>query len=310
MAKQIVIKQNKGYQTIHATGTLTVSDDMETILLKQTADTTVVLPTAAARLGKRYTISKLDSTAFTCVVNTTNFEKINDVTTLSLTAQYDSLTIEAVDFGTPGFPSPGWVTVSFFTTLGTREETFTTALDFNRDKIVFATTATNITYTEGTRPKKYGKVITHVLTLTNDATVSFPAAFVVNGRFAYNSVNYISFVAMPNVTGDIVFATIRQKTPIVAAEGITIFGTKQVGELITAAYTFLSSYDENGTTFQWYRANSSTGSGSTPISGATSQTYTVQAGDTGKWLIVGIVPRATGFVGTETFSQWWGPIVA
>lgn len=308
-SKQIIISQKEATQVIWATGVLTLTDDHETIALKLTADASALLPSAANRLGKRYTFSRLDSTAFTFTLNTTSFEKINDVTTMVLTAQYDSITVEAVDFGTPGFPSPGWAIIASFETYPVRED-FSSVLDFNRDKITFSTTSTNIAFTEGTRPKKYGKVITHVLTSTSNATVSFPTAFVVNGRFSANNINYLSFVSMPNVTGDLIFVTIRQKTPPVAAEGISVVGIKKNGEVASAVYSFAGNGQESGTTFQWYRANDAVGNGSAPISGATSQNYTLQAGDVGKYVLVGIVARTTTLTGTESFSPWWGPIVA
>lgn len=61
-----------------------------------------------------------------------------------------------------------------------------------------------------------------------------------------------------------------------ALQSCSISGNAEVGSTLTATVT--PSSVQSSCSFQWYRATASGGAG-TPISGATSRTYTLQAGD-------------------------------
>ena len=94
--------------------------------------------------------------------------------------------------------------------------------------------------------------------------------------------------------------TVRKDVPI---DSVEVVGTAKVGETLIATPYFLD--DENGNakteyegqnvTYQWYVADSASGDG-TAIEGATEKTYTVTAGNAGKYIYVKAVQtnRATG----------------
>jgi len=97
------------------------------------------------------------------------------------------------------------------------------------------------------------------------------------------------------------------------ASSVAISGTLNVGQTLTGSYTYTDAdSDTQGTsTFQWYRADDALGTNSVAISGATSSTYTLQAGDTNKFIRFGVMPvAATGTSpGVEAFSSWQGPVL-
>lgn len=89
---------------------------------------------------------------------------------------------------------------------------------------------------------------------------------------------------------------------------ISVSGTQSSGNNLTATYTYADDDDtaESGTTFQWYRADDSIGTNSAAIVGATSLIYTLTGSDTGKYVRIGITPRAIGpQVGYEVFTKWF-----
>jgi len=96
------------------------------------------------------------------------------------------------------------------------------------------------------------------------------------------------------------------------ARNITITGNKKAGETLTAHYTYFDTENdlENGTDFQWYIANDTTGGTVTPITNATGASYTLSIADQNKFLLVGIIPKAAAgsSPGTETLSRWIGPV--
>jgi hypothetical protein len=98
------------------------------------------------------------------------------------------------------------------------------------------------------------------------------------------------------------------------ATSVSVSGTTTVGQTLTGTYTYTDadndSEDTSSTTFQWYRADDASGLNSAAISGATSNTYTLQAADDGKYIRFGVVPVAqTGTSpGEEAFSSWQGPV--
>jgi len=97
-----------------------------------------------------------------------------------------------------------------------------------------------------------------------------------------------------------------------AATRVTIAGTVQVPETLTASYTYSDAENdaESGTTIQWYIASDGTGTGETAIEDATELTYTLQPADEFKFIRVGVTPKAaTGAtVGTEVKSAFSGPV--
>lgn len=99
----------------------------------------------------------------------------------------------------------------------------------------------------------------------------------------------------PYTTSDEVIASGLLKNCPPQVSGIFISGTLTVGQTLTAGYAY---YDREGdaegaSTYQWYQATSAAGAGQTPISGATSATYTLVAGNSGKFIGVGVTPKAT-----------------
>jgi hypothetical protein len=96
------------------------------------------------------------------------------------------------------------------------------------------------------------------------------------------------------------------------ASSVNITGTPNIGQLLTGTYTYtdVDSDLEGTSTFQWYRADNASGLNSAAISGATSNTYTLQVADDGKYIRFGVVPVAeTGTSpGQEAFSSWKGPV--
>ncbi len=92
------------------------------------------------------------------------------------------------------------------------------------------------------------------------------------------------------------------------ASSVAISGTKTVGQTLTGSYVYADaeSNAEGTSTFKWYRADSSTGTNATAITGATSITYVLQAGDAGKYIRFSVKPIASAgnTTGAETFSAW------
>ena len=86
------------------------------------------------------------------------------------------------------------------------------------------------------------------------------------------------------------------------ATGVLVNGTLTVGQVLTAGYAYYDSEGdaEETSTYQWYRATDAAGTGKTAISGATSATYTLEAGDSGKFIGLGVTPKATKGYSTGT----------
>ena len=76
---------------------------------------------------------------------------------------------------------------------------------------------------------------------------------------------------------------------------VSVSGTLGVGQTVSASYTYIDAENdpEGATSFQWYRAISSTGAGSTAISGATTQSYTITSNDEGYYMGVKVTPVAS-----------------
>lgn len=80
------------------------------------------------------------------------------------------------------------------------------------------------------------------------------------------------------------------------ATGVGISGTLEVGQTVTGNHTYSDPNGdaESGTTFQWFRADDSAGSGRVAIAGATTNTYTTTSDDQGKFLLFEVTPRDQG----------------
>ncbi len=80
------------------------------------------------------------------------------------------------------------------------------------------------------------------------------------------------------------------------ASGVNITGTASINQTLTGTYTYAdpNSDPEQGSTFQWFRADSAAGTGRTAIAGATDSTYTATADDAGKFLFFEVTPRDNG----------------
>ncbi len=105
-----------------------------------------------------------------------------------------------------------------------------------------------------------------------------------------------------------------EAAPIATAPAIT--GTLQVGETLIGSYTYsdVNGDAEGASTFKWYRADDSSGSGKTAIAGATAITYVLQSGDVGKYISFEVTPVAKSgppetWLGTAVESAWTGAVV-
>jgi len=101
-----------------------------------------------------------------------------------------------------------------------------------------------------------------------------------------------------------------EAAPVATVQPIT--GILKVGETLTGHYTYsdINGDSEGVTTFKWYRADDSAGSGKTPIPGATAITYILQPGDLGKYVSFEVTPvAATGITqGTAVESARTGAV--
>lgn len=109
--------------------------------------------------------------------------------------------------------------------------------------------------------------------------------------------------------GEVVSFTTGNAAPTVT--DVAISGTAQVGELLTAKYKYNDAENdvEAGTSFQWYMADAvsgGTGTNEIAIPGATAFTFTILKEQFGKFLRVGVVPKAASgtLIGVETKSPF------
>lgn len=108
------------------------------------------------------------------------------------------------------------------------------------------------------------------------------------------------------LNGNIKTTKVKVAASNVAPKAISakISGKTVVGSKLTLTYTYQDAEKdkEDGTLIQWYRANSADGKGKTKIKNANKLTYTLDASDAGKFLIVEITPAAkTGSkIGSKT----------
>lgn len=88
---------------------------------------------------------------------------------------------------------------------------------------------------------------------------------------------------------------------------IVVSGTQSVGNALTAVVTYADEDDtaQSGSTYQWYRADDANGTNAAAIGGATALAYTLVAGDSGKYVRFGWIPRTASQTGYETFTKWY-----
>jgi len=88
------------------------------------------------------------------------------------------------------------------------------------------------------------------------------------------------------------------------ATAVTFSGTLQVGQTLTGSYSYADTDGDTqaGTTFKWYRSNTSGGSGKVAISGATNQTYVLVAADAGKFISFEVTPKNANGTGSAAES--------
>ncbi len=118
-----------------------------------------------------------------------------------------------------------------------------------------------------------------------------------------------SYSAGENMT---LYAQWTETTAAPTASDVQISGTPQMGETLTGSYTY---NDPNGggegtSTFKWYRADDSSGTNKTEISGATAITYVSQPEDIGKYISFEVTPVAEsgGVQGAAAESAAVGPV--
>jgi hypothetical protein len=96
------------------------------------------------------------------------------------------------------------------------------------------------------------------------------------------------------------------------ATNVSVTGQAQVNQLLTATYVYHDAEGDaqGATTFQWYVANDGAGASETPIADATANTFSVQEAQTGKFIRVGVKPKALSGTdaGAETKSGWVGAV--
>jgi len=155
-------------------------------------------------------------------------------------------------------------------------------------------------------------------TITDDTTKTTIASGSFTGNMTHlqSSVTYyVRAYAINSVGityGNGVYFSTANVPPL--ALDVTITGIVKVAEVLRASYTYfdLERNPESGTSFQWYVANDTTGGPVTAITNATNNTYLVTAASQGKFLRVGITPRASAGTspGMEFKSYWVGPVGA
>lgn len=96
------------------------------------------------------------------------------------------------------------------------------------------------------------------------------------------------------------------------ASNVSFSGGLSLGQVVSGNYTYQDAQlDLQATSiFQWYRADTNTGTNVVAISGATALTYTLTTNDVGKYISFGVLPKAqTGaLTGIEVRSPYQGLI--
>jgi hypothetical protein len=92
--------------------------------------------------------------------------------------------------------------------------------------------------------------------------------------------------------GDVVDFSTGNAAPTVT--NVTVTGTAEANKTVTANYTYVDAEGDSqgGTSFQWYVADAVSGTNETAIVGATAATFLIQSAQTGKFIRVGVTPKA------------------
>ena len=154
--------------------------------------------------------------------------------------------------------------------------------------------------------------------ITDDTTKTTVASGSFTGNMTHlqSSVTYYvrayAINSVGTAYGNVVYFSTANVPPL--ALDVTITGIVKVAEILRVSYTYfdLEHNPESGTSIQWYVASDTTGGPVTTITNATNNTYLVTAANQGKFLRVGITPRASAGAspGSEFRSYWVGPVGA
>lgn len=139
-------------------------------------------------------------------------------------------------------------------------------------------------------PGQYGGLKLPTVTLAQRANIATP---IPDGLMIYVADNPTRCLQVFDA-GQGAWMNVYCMNKVPVASGVDFTGTLQVGQTLTATYTY-SDFEGNtefGTTFQWYRASNGAGAGRTAIGGATNTTYTTTVADNGFFIAVGVTPRA------------------
>jgi len=136
--------------------------------------------------------------------------------------------------------------------------------------------------------------------LSTDAAYAYTYTDADDGK--YLNLGVITKAAMGYSTSAESVSSFLLKNCPPQVSGVTVNGTLTVGQALMAGYAY---YDKEGnaegaSVYQWYRATDAAGTGKTAISGATAVTYTLVAGDSGKYIGLGVSPKATTGYNTGT----------
>ena len=122
---------------------------------------------------------------------------------------------------------------------------------------------------------------------------------------------YISFeVTARALTGNILvgtptFSPYQQVESIPIASSVAYTGTLTDEQVQTGTFTYSGSRPQGTSTFRWLRASDDAGTSATAIGGATSETYTLQSADAGKFVAFEVTPISdTGLVGSVVVSSY------
>lgn len=297
-------------QRLVSTGTVTLDLNDRHIRIYAISNVTINLPTAGGRYGKKYRFTRLDDADYTVTIVGNIQERINSSLTLQLPAKWYSYEIEAADVGTTSISSPGWIITSHYEP-EVEEVDFTPVLKFNRDKVRYHTLTQDITYSVALTGNKYGRVITDIFEASSEYVVKIPESFETSGNFRQGVRNTISLTIMPATSADKVLATIRSEddTAQPVASALHIMGDFQQNELVEAMYDFQPTGQEGDSIIRWYRADNASGLNSQIIPNETDAGFIISNTACGKYIRAGVTPvNNQGYVGTETFTSWEGPI--
>jgi len=139
---------------------------------------------------------------------------------------------------------------------------------------------------------------TSAIQTAGDGTYTFTVTAIGDGTTYSNSNTATS--------GNYVY--VANNAPVASA--VTVSGTARAGETLTGDYDYndADSDAEVLSTYKWYRATDSSGTGAAAIEGATSLTYTLTSADEGKYICFEVKPYDGEDYGTAVKSDYTGPV--